>query len=96
MAVALEAHPQLKWLTTWVVWGALFGLTSVIITMIIPQARIWLCMAHDGLLPKMFGAVHPKFKTPHKSTLITGVAGGDLCRAACRSESLESWCRSAR
>jgi APA family basic amino acid/polyamine antiporter len=73
VAVALEAHPQLRWLTTWVVWGALFGLTSVIITMIIPQARIWLCMSHDGLLPKMFGAVHPKFKTPHKSTLITGV-----------------------
>ena len=42
--------------------------------MIIPQARIWLCMAHDGLLPKFFGAVHPKFRTPHISTLITGVA----------------------
>jgi APA family basic amino acid/polyamine antiporter len=74
VAVALEAHSQLKWLTTWVVWGALFGLTSVIITMIIPQARIWLCMSNDGLLPKLFGAVHPKFKTPHKSTLITGLA----------------------
>jgi basic amino acid/polyamine antiporter, APA family len=72
VAVALEAHPQLTWLTTWVVWGALAGLTSVIITMIIPQARIWLCMAHDGLLPKAFGAVHPKFHTPHISTLITG------------------------
>ena len=35
--------------------GALFGLTSVIITMIMPQARIWLTMARDGLLPKMFG-----------------------------------------
>jgi basic amino acid/polyamine antiporter, APA family len=74
VAVALEAHPELKWLTSWVVWGALFGLTSVIITMIIPQARIWLCMSQDGLLPKLFGAVHPKFKTPHKSTLITGLA----------------------
>jgi basic amino acid/polyamine antiporter, APA family len=74
VAVALEAHPQLTWLTSWVIWGALFGLTSVIITMIIPQARIWLCMAHDGLLPKFFGAVHPKFRTPHISTLITGVA----------------------
>src|SRR5580704_11979993 len=72
VVVALEAHPQLTWLTTWVIWGALFGLTSVIITMIIPQARIWLCMAHDGLLPKFFGAVHPKFRTPHISTLITG------------------------
>jgi basic amino acid/polyamine antiporter, APA family len=74
VVVALEAHPQLTWLTTWVIWGALFGLTSVIITMIIPQARIWLTMSQDGLLPKFFGAVHPKFRTPHKATLITGLA----------------------
>jgi APA family basic amino acid/polyamine antiporter len=73
VAVALQAHPQLLWLATPVILGALFGLTSVIITMIIPQARIWLTMAHDGLLPKMFGAVHPRFRTPHISTLITGV-----------------------
>jgi APA family basic amino acid/polyamine antiporter len=73
VAVALEAHPQLAWLTTWVVWGALLGLTSVIITMIIPQARIWMTMSQDGLLPKPFGAVHPRFKTPHIATLITGV-----------------------
>jgi APA family basic amino acid/polyamine antiporter len=46
----------------------------VIITMIIPQARIWLTMAHDGLLPKFFGAVHPRFRTPHISTVITGTA----------------------
>ena len=41
--------------------------------MIIPQARIWLTMSHDGLLPKIFGAVHPRFRTPHISTVITGV-----------------------
>ncbi len=73
VAVALESHKQLWWLSSWVIWGALFGLTSVIITMIIPQARIWLTMSHDGLLPKFFGTVHPKFRTPHISTLITGV-----------------------
>jgi len=78
VVVALEAHPQLTWLTTWVIWGALFGLTSVIITMIIPQARIWLTMSHDGLLPKAFGAIHPKFRTPHISTLITGVSAAVL------------------
>jgi APA family basic amino acid/polyamine antiporter len=72
VAIALEAHPEMRWLSTWVIWGALFGLTSVIITMIIPQARIWLTMSRDGLLPKLFGAVHPKFRTPHISTLITG------------------------
>jgi APA family basic amino acid/polyamine antiporter len=74
VAVALESHPQLLWLSSWVIWGALFGLTSVIITMIIPQARIWLTMSHDGLMPKFFGKVHPKFRTPHISTLITGAA----------------------
>src|SRR5262249_33973851 len=36
--------------------------------------RIWLCMSHDGLLPRLFGAVHPRFRTPHISTLITGAA----------------------
>jgi APA family basic amino acid/polyamine antiporter len=78
VAVALESHPQLSWLSFWVILGALFGLTSVIITMIIPQARIWLTMSRDGLLPKVFGSVHPKFRTPHVSTLITGVAAS-LC-----------------
>jgi APA family basic amino acid/polyamine antiporter len=78
VAVALESHPQLSWLSFWVILGALFGLTSVIITMIIPQARIWLTMSHDGLLPKVFGSVHPKYRTPHVSTLITGVAAS-LC-----------------
>ena len=70
--VALEAHAQLAWLRIWVDWGALAGLTSVIITMIIPQARIWLTMSQDGLLPRFFGAVHPRFKTPHVATVITG------------------------
>jgi basic amino acid/polyamine antiporter, APA family len=74
VVAALKPHPQLMWLKDWVIVGALFGLTSVIITMIIPQARIWLTMSYDGLLPKYFGAVHPRFKTPHIATAITGVA----------------------
>jgi APA family basic amino acid/polyamine antiporter len=73
VVAALQPHPQLMWLKFWVIVGALAGLTSVIITMIIPQARIWLTMSHDGLLPKVFGAVHPRFRTPHISTAITGV-----------------------
>jgi APA family basic amino acid/polyamine antiporter len=73
VVAALAPHPQLAWLKFWVIVGALAGLTSVIITMIIPQARIWLTMSHDGLLPRLFGAVHPRFRTPHISTAITGV-----------------------
>jgi APA family basic amino acid/polyamine antiporter len=73
VVAALQPHPQLTWLKFWVIVGALAGLTSVIITMIIPQARIWLTMSRDGLLPRFFGAVHPRFRTPHISTAITGV-----------------------
>ncbi|HEX4375878.1 MAG TPA: amino acid permease [Steroidobacteraceae bacterium] len=77
VAAALEPHPQLAWLKNFVIVGALAGLTSVMLTMIIPQARIWLTMSRDGLLPSFFGAIHPRFHTPYKSTALTG-----LCAAA--------------
>jgi len=73
VVAALKPHPELMWLKVWVIVGALAGLTSVIITMIIPQARIWLTMSHDGLLWRPLGAVHPRFKTPHVATAITGL-----------------------
>jgi APA family basic amino acid/polyamine antiporter len=57
--------------------GALAGMTSVILITLLSQARIFLAMARDGLLPRnVFGAVHPRFRTPHLSTMITG---GILC-----------------
>jgi APA family basic amino acid/polyamine antiporter len=56
--------------------GALAGMTSVILITLLSQARIFLAMARDGLLPPLFGAVHPRFRTPHLSTMITG---GLLC-----------------
>src|SRR5207248_11119988 len=53
--------------------GALAGMTSVLLITFLSQARIFLAMARDRLLPpEVFGAVHPKFKTPHISTMITG------------------------
>jgi basic amino acid/polyamine antiporter, APA family len=73
VAVALQAHPALNWLTPWVVVGALAGLTSVILVMILGQARIFLSMARHGLLPPFFSACHPTFKTPHIATIVTGV-----------------------
>ena len=55
--------------------GALAGITSVLLVMMMGQPRIFLAMARDGLLPsKLFGAVHPTWKTPYKSTIITGLA----------------------
>jgi APA family basic amino acid/polyamine antiporter len=73
VATALEAHPQLLWLKTIVEIGAIAGLSSVILVMIIGQSRIFYAMSGDGLLPKFFGRVHPKFRTPHTATVIVGV-----------------------
>jgi basic amino acid/polyamine antiporter, APA family len=57
--------------------GALAGITSVVLVSISSQARILLAMARDGLLPrKFFGAVHEKFRTPWKSTIVTGMFVG--------------------
>ena len=72
VVVALQAHPQLAWLKIWVIIGALAGLTSVILVMILAQARIFLTMAQHGLLPPSFAKVHPKYRTPHVATVVTG------------------------
>jgi APA family basic amino acid/polyamine antiporter len=54
--------------------GALAGLTSVMLVMLLGQTRVLYSMANDGLLPKkFFAAVHPKFRTPHKTTLLVGL-----------------------
>jgi APA family basic amino acid/polyamine antiporter len=73
VAIALQAHASLQWLTPWVVVGALAGLTSVVLVLILSQARILLAMSRDGLLPPLYGKVHPRYRTPHMATLITGI-----------------------
>jgi len=52
--------------------GALLGLSSTIVVMLLGQSRVFFSMSRDGLLPKMFSAVHPKFRTPWISTLTVG------------------------
>lgn len=55
--------------------GALAGLTSVLLVTFLSQARVFLAMARDGLLPKsLFSVLHPTFKTPHRGTILTGLA----------------------
>jgi APA family basic amino acid/polyamine antiporter len=78
VATALEAYPDLLWLKTVVEIGAIAGLSSVILVMLMGQPRIFYSMSRDGLLPKIFGEVHPKFQTPHKGTVIVGVIAATL------------------
>lgn len=73
VATALEAYPSLLWLKTIVEVGAIAGLSSVILVMLMSQPRIFYSMAHDGLLPPMFGKVHPKFHTPYRGTIVVGI-----------------------
>src|SRR5438874_3832445 len=73
VAVALDAHPQLAWLSWILKVGVIAGMTSVILTSLLGQPRILLSMADDGLLPSFMSRCHPRFRTPHVSTVVTGV-----------------------
>jgi APA family basic amino acid/polyamine antiporter len=72
MAVVIDATP-LTWLRPFVKLGAIAGLTSVILVMLLAQPRIFYTMAHDGLLPRVFARIHPRFRTPHITTVMTGL-----------------------
>jgi basic amino acid/polyamine antiporter, APA family len=66
--------PLMNGLTVLLTVGALAALSSVMVVMMLAQPRIFLAMSKDGLLPKWAGIVHPRFKTPHISTIVTGIA----------------------
>jgi len=75
------ARQGLTWFTVLIIIGAVTGITSVLLVMMLGQARIFLAMARDGLLPKALTKVHPTFKTPWWATILTGLLvalGGSL------------------
>jgi APA family basic amino acid/polyamine antiporter len=72
VALALDRHPELAWLAGWIKLGAVAGMTSVMLVMLLGQPRIFYAMSRDGLLPPLFRRVHPTHKTPYVGTLVTG------------------------
>jgi APA family basic amino acid/polyamine antiporter len=70
--VAIAKTPY-TWLQQAIIVAILAGYTSVMLVMLMGQSRVFFTMAKDGLLPKVFSHVHPKFKTPYKSNLLFAV-----------------------
>lgn len=77
VAYAISKYmPGYEWLATMVTVAILAGFSSVILVMLLGQSRVFFSMANDGLLPKVFSELHPKYKTPYKSNMILFVFVG--------------------
>jgi APA family basic amino acid/polyamine antiporter len=71
LAVGIDAT-GITWLSPIIKIAALFGLFSTMLVQLLGQTRIFYSMSRDGLLPRLFAVVHPRFRTPHLSTMLTG------------------------
>ena len=66
----------LRWTELAVLFGAMMGMISSLLVFQLGQARVWFSMSRDGLLPKLFGRVHPRYRTPATATWIAGFVVG--------------------
>jgi APA family basic amino acid/polyamine antiporter len=78
VSFAVGKIASLHWLVPIIDIGASVGLASTIFVGLYGQSRIFYSMSRDGFLPKMFAAVHPRFQTPHRGTIITGIAAAAI------------------
>ena len=72
--MVVERVPQLAWFRPVITLGAVLGLGSTILVMLLGQSRVFYAMSRDGLLGGWAGRVHPRFRTPYLSTIYTGIA----------------------
>ena len=83
LTMALETvAPQALWQNTVIAFGSVVAHTAVLLVFQLGQPRIFFSMARDGLLPSVFASVHPRFKTPHVTTILTGIAVGGIAAFA--------------
>jgi APA family basic amino acid/polyamine antiporter len=76
LAVAMQYAAMPTWMVGIVALGSVIAQTAVLLVFQLGQPRILLAMARDGFLPQVFARVHPRFGTPHVSTILTGVLVG--------------------
>lgn len=67
------SYVGLDWVSGIIAFSALIAMASVLLVFQVGQPRIWMSMSRDGLLPKAFSRIHPRFKTPSFSTVVTGI-----------------------
>src|SRR5438552_11129868 len=77
-AAVATAFSDRPWATALISAGALAGITSVLLVFQLGQPRIFMAMARDGLLPEYFAKIHSRFRTPHVTTIWTGIAVGGV------------------
>jgi len=73
LAYVFEKIKSISWLSGVIAISAVVAMASVMLVFQLGQPRIWMSMSRDGLLPKAFSRIHPKYKTPSFSTIITGL-----------------------
>src|SRR5262249_32904882 len=76
LAVAMEYVHMPSWMVGIVALGSIVAQTAVLLVFQLGQPRILFAMARDGFLPPVFARVHPRYTTPHVSTILTGVLVG--------------------
>ena len=73
VALAVERVSQLSWLRPFITLGAVLGLGSVVLVMLLGQSRVFYSMSRDGLIGPWAGKVHPRYRTPYLSTIYVGL-----------------------